>query len=34
MLTIELSSETLQARQEWQDITKVMRGKNLQIKLL
>ena len=29
-LTAELSAETLQARREWQDIFKVMKGKNLQ----
>ena len=28
------SSETLQARREWQDIFKVMKGKNLQSRLL
>ena len=28
-LTADLSSETLQARREWQDIFKVMKGKNL-----
>ena len=33
-LTAELSSETLQARREWQDIFKVMKGKNLQPRLL
>ena len=30
-LTPDLSAETLQARREWQDIFKVMKGKNLQI---
>ena len=30
-LTADLSAETLQARREWQDIFKVMKGKNLQI---
>ena len=29
-LTADLSVETLQARREWQDIFKVMKGKNLQ----
>ena len=29
-LTADLSAETLQARREWQDILKVLRGKNLQ----
>ena len=29
-LTADLSPETLQARREWQDIFKVMKGKNLQ----
>ena len=33
-LTAELSAETLQARREWQDIFKVMKGKNLQSRLL
>ena len=33
-LTANLSAETLQARREWQDIFKVMRGKNLQPRLL
>ena len=33
-LTAELSAETLQARREWQDIFKVMKGKNLQPRLL
>ena len=33
-LTAALSSETLQARREWQDIFKVMKGKNLQPRLL
>ena len=33
-LTADLSAETLQARKEWQDIFKVMKGKNLQPKLL
>ena len=34
MLTADLSSETLQARREWQDILKVMKGKTLQPRLL
>ena len=29
-LTADLSAETLQARRGWQDIFKVMKGKNLQ----
>ena len=29
-LTAELSAVTVQARREWQDILKVMKGKNLQ----
>ena len=33
-LTVDLSSETLQARREWQDMFKVMKGKNLQPRLL
>ena len=33
-LTAALSAETLQARKEWQDIFKVMKGKNLQPRLL
>ena len=33
-LTADLSAETLQARREWQDIFKVLRGKNLQPRLL
>ena len=33
-LTIDLSAETLQARREWQDILKVLKGKNLQPRLL
>ena len=32
-LSADLSAETLQARREWQDIFKVMKGKNLQPKL-
>ena len=34
MLTADFSAETLQARREWHDIVKVMKGKNLQPKLL
>ena len=33
-LTADLAAETLQARSEWQDIFKVMKGKNLQPRLL
>ena len=33
-LTADLLAETLQAKREWQDIFKVMKGKNLQPKLL
>ena len=33
-LTADLSAETLQARREWQDIFKVVKGKNLQPRLL
>ena len=33
-LSAGLSAETLQARREWQDIFKVMKGKNLQPRLL
>ena len=33
-LTADPSAETLQARREWQDIFKVMKGKNLQSRLL
>ena len=33
-LTAALSAETLQARREWQDIFKVMKGKKLQQRLL
>ena len=32
-LTADLSAETLQARREWKDIVKVMKGKNLQPRL-
>ena len=33
-LTADLSAETLQARMEWQNIFKVMKGENLQPRLL
>ena len=33
-LTAEFSAETLQNRRDWQDIFKVMKGKNLQPRLL
>ena len=33
-LTADLSAQTLQARREWQDMFKVMKGKNLQPRLL
>ena len=33
-LTADLSAETLQARREWQDIFKALKGKNLQPRLL
>ena len=33
-LTADLSAETLQGRREWQDIFKVMKGKNLQPRIL
>ena len=33
-LTADLSAETLQIRREWQDIFKVLKGKNLQPRLL
>ena len=33
-LMADLSAETLQARREWQDIFKVLKGKNLQLRLL
>ena len=33
-LTADLSAETLQARWEWQDIFKVLKGKNLQPRLI
>ena len=32
--TADLSAETLQARKEWQDIFKILKGKNLQPRLL
>ena len=32
-LTADLSTKTLQARREWQDIFKVLKGKNLQSRL-
>ena len=31
--TVDLSAETLQAKREWQDIFKVLKGKNLQPRL-
>ena len=33
-LTADLSAETLQAKREWQDTFKVLKGKNLQPRLL
>ena len=33
-LTADFSAETLQARREWHDILKVMKGKNLQPRLV
>ena len=33
-LTADLSTETLQARREWQDIFKVLEGEDLQPRLL
>ena len=33
-LTADLSAETLQARREWQNIFKVLKGENLQPRLL
>ena len=33
-LTAEFSTETVQARREWQDIFKMMKGENLQSRLL
>ena len=34
MLSADFSAETLQARREWQDIFKEMKGKNLQARIL
>ena len=34
MLPADFSDETLQARREWHDIFKVMKGKNLQPRIL
>ena len=34
LLTADLSSETLQAGGEWQEVFKVLKGKNLQPRLL
>ena len=34
MFTADLSAETLQARKKWQDIFKLLKGKNLQPRLL
>jgi len=34
MLNVDLSAETLQARRDWQDIFKVLKGKTLQLILL
>ena len=33
-LSADFSTETLQARREWQDIFKVLKGKNLQARIL
>ena len=33
-LTADFSAETLQAKREWQDVFKVLKGKNLQPRLL
>ena len=33
-ITVDLSTETVQARRKWQDILKVMKAKNLQPRLL
>ena len=33
-LSVDFSAETLQTRKEWQDIFKMMKGKNLQPRLL
>ena len=32
-LKADLSAETLQARREWQDIFKVLKGKSLQVRI-
>ena len=34
MITADLSAETVQARREWQDIFKILKGKNLQPRLM
>ena len=34
MFNSDLSAETLQARREWKDIFKVLKGKNIQPRLL
>ena len=34
LLTADLSAETLEARREWQEVFKVLKGKNLQPRLL
>ena len=33
-LTVDLSTETLQARRDWQDIFKILKGENLQLRTL
>ena len=33
-ITADLSAETLEARREWQEVFKVLKGKNLQPRLL
>ena len=33
-LSADLTTETSQARREWQDIFKVLKGKNLQLRIL
>ena len=33
-LSVNFCTETLQARREWQDISKVLKGKNLQPRIL
>ena len=33
-ITADLSAETMQSRREWQDIFKVLKGKNLQPRFL